>query len=163
MQKSHIVPKEWAEYQGVIIDQTSMEKAKELWGEPAYESTDRNFTVYQYEDYDVLGIDQVVQYIEIRNKNVQGALGDLDIHIGDQFEEVYAKLPERHIIKVQAESFRELRDEGFNIYSIEGKDARDRTIRNILITLGDNVVVRLYFNERDLLYRIIIAKGNIMK
>ena len=152
MQKSHIVPKEWAEYQGVIIDQTSMEKAKELWGEPAYESTDRNFTVYQYEDYDVEN-----------TKNVQGALGDLDIHIGDQFEEVYAKLPERHIIKVQAESFRELRDEGFNIYSIEGKDARDRTIRNILITLGDNVVVRLYFNERDLLYRIIIAKGNIMK
>lgn len=171
--KSESWPKDWEVYQGIVVGKSTMAEAEERLGQPREVSRANNLpgeesVIYRYDDYMLLGLDDIVQFIAIKSPAAPGALGELAVKVGDSFDSVYAKLPEERIKVVRDddrqkdETYQAIKDDKFVIYLLALSDEDNISTKNMVIVLKNNITVQLNFDDEEILSVIRIGKGSII-
>lgn len=171
--KNESWPKDWEVYQGIVVGKSTMAEAEERLGQPREVSRANNLqgeesVIYRYDDYMLLGLDDIVQFIAIKSPAAPGALGELAVKVGDSFDSVYAKLPEERIKVVRDddlqkdETYQAIKDDKFVIYLLALSDEDNISTKNMVIVLKNNITVQLNFDDEEILSVIRIGKGSII-
>ena len=160
-------PVDWGIYQGITVQETTIEDAKRILGEPQQEITMNNDTagaIYIYDGFMVCGDEGIVSAISIDSPSAPKVGGD--IKIGDSLEDILSHIPAEPLIQPVDMATSGMNNEQwrqeYTCTIFEWIENDDVTAKLMSIIFAKGSTVQVTFDAKDKAMQIDITNAKVM-